>query len=336
MMKKQQKVKQTIFCLLIMLIWSQSSGVLASGFNQVQSIELQKGWNAIYLKVTPDRKALDDYFAETPITQVNTFFDDSAAIQFIVDPDEQKWKKERWRKWISPNSEDSALTDLFVLSANRAYLVFATQDYQWRLEGQTQTPANHWFPNTYNLTGFYIDDDARVSFRDYFSGSAAHQSLNIYKLESGNWTKVISPATERIQSNQAYWIYTKGASNYPGPLQIRLNTGQSSLDFNAISRRLNVSVRNLGIKGTRFEFEHVSGNNSDLVPILYQVQRNGQTSINSDLTAIGNRSISQGEYRKLTFVIDRRQMSRDENRESLLFVSGSGMRIPIPVAAQRN
>lgn len=326
---------KALFILVVILTSSKSTIVEASGWNQVQKIVLKSGWNAIFLKVTPQRQPLDLLFEGTPITQVNAFYDDAAANQFIIDPSETGWKKEQWRQWLHPSSADSALTDLFVLFSNRAYLVYTTEDYVWEIEGEAALPTIDWRPNNYLLTGFYVDDESTLSFGDYFESSRAHQLFDIYKMVSGRWTKVVSPQTEKIDSNQAYWVYTRGASSYPGPMKVEISTGLNSLDFDAVSNRLELTIRNLGSSSLQFNLEHIARNNNPVVPLLSQSRINNQNSVHSDLTQISNRSLSPSEYRKLSLLVDRRNMANSDERESLLFITGSGMRVPVPVIARR-
>ncbi|KPA15969.1 hypothetical protein MHK_003823, partial [Candidatus Magnetomorum sp. HK-1] len=46
-----------------------------------------------------------------------------SSVQFIQDPDSIEWNKDSWLRWVSRESPDAFLNNLFRLNANRAYLV---------------------------------------------------------------------------------------------------------------------------------------------------------------------------------------------------------------------
>lgn len=100
-----------------------------------------------------------------------------------------------------------------------------------------------WHPNTCTLTGLPVDSALAPTFAQFFSGSEAHQRLRIFRLQNGVWKLVRDPASERPQSGEAYWIQTDGASDYQGPLRVKL-PASGELDFDVHGGGYSLQFRN--------------------------------------------------------------------------------------------
>jgi hypothetical protein len=77
-----------------------------------------------------------------------------------------------------------------------------------------------WSPNAFNLLGFAVDPQTAPTFAAYFAGSDAHSQC--YELRNGSWARIENPATTRVKAGKAYWVFSKGGSDYQGPLDLKL------------------------------------------------------------------------------------------------------------------
>src|SRR6478672_5566355 len=85
---------------------------------RVQTLQLQRGWNAVFLEVIPINTAPASVFAGTPINIVATFLGNQTTVQFIRDPATIGWKKEGWTVWYAPQRPESFLTTLFAIGGH--------------------------------------------------------------------------------------------------------------------------------------------------------------------------------------------------------------------------
>jgi len=216
-----------------------------------QSITLQPGWNAIWLEVQPENRATSAVFSNLPVASVWTRAERLSAVDFIQDPSEQAFNEAGWLGWFHPSRPEAFLGSLFVVQANRAYLVKVTNatPISLTLSGRPSLRRADWVPDAYNLRGLPVDPASPPTFLSFFRPSAAHydpttgQLQRIYRLNAaGQWTQ-IAPM-DGIKSGEAYWVYSKGASDYAGPLKVSVELGDS-LDYGLQLTELNLRLANL-------------------------------------------------------------------------------------------
>jgi hypothetical protein len=193
---------------------------------RTQTINLHKGWNSIFLQVTPANTNADAVFAGTPISIVTTYFGANSTVEFIQNPGTIKWKQDGWGAWYAPGRPDSFLSSLAVIHGNRPYLVYSQQDFTWTVQGTASFQRVRWKSNSFNLVGFCLDDQSPPTFAKFFAGSAAHKPYKIYQLVNDQWTQVIDPVRTTMKSGEAYWVYCTGTSDYQGPLMTKLASSQ--------------------------------------------------------------------------------------------------------------
>lgn len=232
---RTQKIHKKIGVYLYVFLLSAIMNILpyksVAGTTITQTFNLIKGWNAIFLEVYPDEPDLDTTFKDTPISQVLSYFPASTPTQFIQNPDEIDWKKEKWQVWFQPGHPQEYLKTLHALIDNQAYIVFSTSDYTLQITGTPGIQTRQWQPDAFNLVGFYVDSIAPPTFAQYFAGSRNHQDMTIYALNNGIWKAIEHPDQTLIQKSTAYWVYCEGGSQYPGPLEIKLPGANTYLDF---------------------------------------------------------------------------------------------------------
>jgi hypothetical protein len=215
-----------------------------------QRIALQPGWNSVWLEVDPIDSASSGVFTGIPITSVWTFQARSSSVDFIQDPNEPVWNKSQWLVYLPTNRVESFQNTLFHLRANRAYLVClsGSTTVVWSVTGRPSLRAEKWVPDAYNLRGFPIDPAAPPSFEAFFKPSPAHfvastrQIEKIYRLSAtGKWG-LVNPS-DTLRSGEAYWVYTRGASDFVAPLKVEPEMGDG-LDFGETLESLKLRFEN--------------------------------------------------------------------------------------------
>ena len=191
-----------------------------SGHQRVQEIALSAGWNSVYLAVEPVDAAPEKVFAGLPVDTVATLFENPVSNQFVTDPSVDLFKSQGWGVWYAPGKPEAFLKSLDAVNGNRAYLVHAKSACSWKATGNALMPAVAWRPDAYNFVGFGVRSQGGPTFAQFFAGSKAHTGQAIYRLAEGRWKKVLQPAGETMKAGEAFWVYTKGASDYQGPLGI--------------------------------------------------------------------------------------------------------------------
>jgi len=302
-----------------------------SDLNRMQSFHLEKGWNAIFLEINPEEKDTDKVFSSLAIDQVATFYPQSTSVQYIKDPSEN-WKHEGWLKWVPPDSPYAFLKNLYHLHAAQAYLIHASETIVWQVKGEATFSHPRWRPNSFNLTGFYIDPDNPPSFATYFENSKAHAHLLIYDLINNQWKKITDPQTHFIQSGKAYWVYCQGESDYMGPLDITLPM-EDALAFHLFSSRLRIDLKNTTEFPITCQFESIAGlNNEPNVSLSLRSSHAVQNVISDDLSNNSQQTLESEQQKTLYFEV-RRDRMQTGTYHSLLKLRGGGSCFYIPVSA---
>lgn len=195
-----------------------------------QVIELSKGWNAVFLEVEPLDVAPGRVFESLPVDMVAGYFPQEASTQFVTNPGTQLFKGQGWGVWYAENRPDAFLKTLNSIYGQQAYLIHATQACSWKLEGLVSQGKVRWTADAYTLTGFSVKAQGAPSFAEFFSASPAHLRQPIYRLVNDVWRKVTNPAAEVMRSGESFWVYTKGGSDYQGPLSVEAGDGLLMLD----------------------------------------------------------------------------------------------------------
>lgn len=208
---------------------------------RVQTIQLQQGWNAVFLEVQPSNAAPDQIFTNLPVSIVASFNSRDRSVDFVTDPSKTQWKKDGWGVWYSSNRPDNFLTTLYALDGNRCYLVQADQACTLTVEGQQLLEPIRWKSDSFNIVGFTLDSISPPTFQQFFKGSKAHSSLQAYRLLNSRWV-LVDPATTQMRDGEAYWVYCTGGSSFQGPVTVKLPFGKNGL-FNEDGSPLDVVFR---------------------------------------------------------------------------------------------
>lgn len=275
-MKKLQS--RSCFLLVSLLLFNagmrlhgQAEGV---GPFRTQTIELEAGWNAVYLEVEPLETEPSALFAGTPIEIVAAYFRPTTAMEFIDSPSEVLPDRKSWNVWYAPERDDALLSHLFAIQAHHAYLVYTEAAYTWSLEGSPYHDTIQWHPNAHSLVGFPINAAERPTFANFFTGSKAqaHASLQVYSLEDGRWVLVTNPESVFMEPGVAYWTYSAGASEFSGPLIVDFaNSSAGGIVYSETSGAQQLTITNVSIYPQTLSLALQPGT-TGLLPVAYIIR----------------------------------------------------------------
>ncbi len=192
----------------------------SGGMLRTQTVELQTGWNAVYLELDPTQTDPATLFAGQPVDVVASFVAPAKGAQFVRNPTASLLSSFGWSVWYAPARSDAFLTSLHALYGGKPYLIHATTNATLTYSGEFALEALVWTPDAYNFVGFTVADPGAPTFQQFFGGSPAHNHNKIYRMVEGTWRQVIDPAAQTMRAGEAFWIYCDGRSDYPGPLQV--------------------------------------------------------------------------------------------------------------------
>lgn len=233
-----------------------------------QTIELEPGWNAVYMHVEPIDRDIRKVFSGVPVASVWRWIPEEAGSEFIRDPAEGLDNIEGWFAWFPEPRPEAFLSNLFRIDANEAYLIEleGNQTEQIVIEGRPRYRPTRWETDTFTLTGLFIDPEAPPTFAEFFERSPAHRGQPIYQLDpDGTWHEV-NPSTAAINSGEAYWIRTRGNSRYQGKMNLVLDSGDS-LEFSAALTENLMVLRNRSDQHGTFLIRRLNGNT---MPLAWQ------------------------------------------------------------------
>lgn len=285
-----------------------------------QSFELQPGWNAVWLEVEATDRAPASVFAGLPLRSVWSWADRVSATDFIQNPGDAGWNRAQWLSYFPEGSPEAVLSNLRAILPQRAYLVRlgGDQPVRWSITGRpiVRTPA--WAADAFNLRGFPVDPTAPPTFRSFFRASPAHYDPASDHLEEiftlspdGRWTAVAPDA--RMQRGLAYWVFTRGASDFVAPFHLEMSSGDL-LDFDATERRVDFTLNNRLALTKGIRIEHLSSNAPPL--LLVQSPLSGSTNLTKPLN-IHTQLVNGATSHRLVIALNRAELPSANPTSSL-------------------
>jgi hypothetical protein len=221
----------TAMCALGMF-WSTSAQ--AEWARQV--LELEPGWNAVFLEVQPDANLCKEVFADVPVESVWFWNGSDEPARFVQDPTNLVPELPDWLTWFPAESPKNFLSDLFAVHGGRAYLIElgGNDPLNLELQGRLVVRKKKWVPDSLNLVGFHVNGEEPPTFRDFFSHDKATANQPVYRISTaGEAVLVADPTKETLEPGKAYWVLCDGNSNYDGPLGLTLE-GTDGLAFGEV------------------------------------------------------------------------------------------------------
>lgn len=291
-----------------------------------QTFTLQPGWNAIYLEVDPSDRTPSAVFTNLPILSVWTWKTRLSATDFIQNPSEPAFNRDEWLVYFPESKPEAQFNNLFAVVPRRAYLVRLDGPSAITLKVTGKVSLRHpsWAPDAYNLRGFPVDTVSPPSFQTFFRVSPAHydsrtrQLQPIYRLTAGGVWVQVQPH-ETMRRGEAYWVYTRGASEFIAPLTLSAASFEG-LVFDASVSELTLNIRNDASEPLRIAFSNTQANdpplqisnplasdpNLRLLPMQAQFELSASAGSGVSVTLAANRgSMVSSFYETLYEVRDR-------------------------------
>ena len=96
------------FLLVELVFFGLSANVALADSVRQQTVSVHKGWNAIYLHVTPTNTQPGSVFSGTPVSIVAANFGLTTSVQYVQNPGSISWKKDGWSVWYGPSTIPTA------------------------------------------------------------------------------------------------------------------------------------------------------------------------------------------------------------------------------------
>lgn len=312
-----------------------------------QIVDLQAGWNAVWLEVEPrgtDGKPLapSAVFTDPAITTIASFFPGSAAGEFVVDTAEASLNRDGWTAWY--RNDPARQSTLAAVLGHRAYLIRAASAVTVPLTGEASFHVHPWVPDAYNLVGFGLVAGSEPTFARFFGPAGAKHPVSlIMKLNpaDGSWVPV--SATEKLARNTAYWVYAAGNSTYQGPFRVDIR-GAGELDYGSVRRDEELLLFNETSATANFAVDRVNAANGlDLVHLIRNPATLSETLgvaiVNFAITGVGARQSAVETLRlqrNWTDASARRQLYRISSASlgTYFWLPVTGTRADVEPAAQ--
>ena len=214
---------------------------------------LKGGWNAIYLHGDASHATPATLFKDYPdVQEVWRWNPNPTQVQFTTTPLIPSAGTAEWTVWKS----DGSVSALSKMVGQTAYLVkcsgTTSSSYSVTIPQKVLPPSASWVRNGANLMGFpsKLAGGVYPSMGSYFATfpAAIASNVKIFKytggeLGQGNPLLVFSPATEKLDRNQAYWFDSEVVGNFYAPVEISLSNS-SGIDFGRTGSTITVRLLN--------------------------------------------------------------------------------------------
>lgn len=336
-------------CALVALVMSTWAAELP---RMAQSIRLVKGWNAIYIKGTPNETP-DQLFASWPVDTVGLY--DAAAFtatrQFAAGLDTEGVATTGMRVWRRSDPDASTLN---TLHGNAVYLCRATAAYTTTIYGVPEAMRLSWHPASgtnavLNYVGISLastNTSNKASLAKYFSGLDAGSTF----MKSIYGTAADGPQPSPVAVTQAgdgavIVMDATTSSDWSGVLYV---TPARGVDFETNLLTSVVKVRNDGATARTVKLSLRMGDApvlTDRMPVPQILWRDrssatGWNAANVLPNAEPSRQLAPGESWTIEFALDRSQfngIAKGVQYGGLLTFTdvdgGSGFATTIPVSA---
>lgn len=302
---------------------------------RTQTIALHKGWNAVYLAVTPSPADPSTVFANTPVSIAAIFLPRDTPVEYIQNPGTISWKKDGWSVWYAPNRPDTFLSNLHSLAGNQAYLLFAQTACTLQVIGTVSLQSVQWRANSFNFVGFPLDDQSPPTFDQFFNGSTAHQPYRIYHLVNDQWMQISGATLTTMQPGEAFWIYCNGSSSYQGPLSAQVPSSQAITFANNADSYITLANQSPNPMTVRLDTVATDAG-LPLTIMLRGVTPTNMTEMVFDLpSSIPIASLEPGAATTVRFGLHRANMTSPTQTTLLKLTTDTGAQVWIPVTGTR-
>lgn len=296
------------------------------GGTVAQTIQLEPGWNAVYVRVEPSDRDIRSVFAGLPVASVWRWIPDETGAEFVEDPAEGLDNIDGWFAWFPEPRPEAFLSNLFRIDPNTAYLIEmeGSQTHEITIEGRPKFLPQQWQTDAFTLTGLPVSPTSPPTFREFFETSPAHADQPVYQLSAnGRWQEV-DKSTTAVRDGEAYWIHTRGASKFQGKMGVVLDQGDS-LEYSAALTEVKFVLRNKSGMNGSFLIRRLGGNTMPLA-FLNEDPETGEIAwpVLQDQLVL---PAPEGENIQFTLAILREQFSSSRMEQVLEITDETGQRV---------
>nr|MBP7830566.1 hypothetical protein [Kiritimatiellia bacterium] len=221
---------------------------------RTQSVDLQPGWNAVYLEVQPEPRLLDEVFTNRAVESVWKWDRRFSHIEFTTDPYTLEPEDPHWLVWLPADDARRFLSRLFTLQGGQAYLVKVPTNaagYTLPVKGRVIVPLTDWYAHGLNLVGFPVHPNNPPTFSSFFAFTEEVDTTRgvnnkLFSINSaGRGVTIVQPNRETVAAGKAYWVGCDSDPKYAGPL-VAAPSGVGAVDFGSHVVQQELTIRNLG------------------------------------------------------------------------------------------
>ena len=343
---------------LALLFLASGIGLALEARYVTETIELNPGWNGIYLESTPENAECEAFFAKTPVERVGAYLPDaySSTAQVRSDGSEILQQPVSYYVWAKGAAIGSTLKRLV---GGTAYLVYATAAAKISFYGIPRAPQMTWRvadakgAGFMNLAGVSVGgtkaelSQSATTPAAYFGEGPFGRSGVCYQIAgtqpSGpTFLPMSFMGRPQLYSGRAYAFTAERAGDWPGVVGVTGLGWNGLADFGDTGTRVAFAVRNHGATNRTFRLTALRSAKRDegFPPLARRVADSPLvTSAWSNLThqAFWEVELAAGEQTTVELALDRRGMSPGAAYGAVIAVEdmsgGSAMRVRVPVAA---
>lgn len=311
-----------------------------------QIVTLNSGWNAVFLEVEP--ADVDNHpsvvFAGLGADLLSVWAWNSNAgtvdtVEYIQNPNELI---DTGSQMLNYQPGNPGVSNLHAIRGNQAYLIQMANPLTGAgtlaITGEPKVPDVNWKPNSFNFVGFHVDVASPPNFHDFFKSSSAHNGdfvadrtePEIYVLDNATSSWVEVPFSEAMKKGEGFWIYTKGSSEFNGPVSVQLERADGlhygdtlttqDVVFNNDSASEKTISLSLPANGVPLYYWNV--NTANNIPTWSQFPSGNMNLV-----------IAAGESQRLSLGVNRSMILATEANIGVTDSQGTSFEIPVSVAS---
>jgi len=308
------------------------SNPLSAQYKQ-QVINLDSGWNAVFLEVEPVNRNLDALLNGKNINSVWKWNGEFESIEFFEDADDLLLDDPEWLVWLPdrPGTENITVRDLYALQGGSTYLINSDGFETLTITGKPTLRDQNWLSNSFNLVGFCFDPMNVPTYSEFFGNASSIYNPDngdpsvvqpaYQMMPDGNWAQM--SAGDLLTCGEAYWIYSSGNTDFQGPGKPTTEQ-QNELVFGRTIQEQVLSLNNTTESPITYTINLNEGLtppegeplNAGAVPLMvyaqdqYSTQPEVLNKIGFELLTDGMTfEVASGERRNLRIAVDRTQFA---------------------------
>ncbi len=211
-----------------------------------QVIELNPGWNSVWLEVQPEPRTPGLVFAGAPVESVWMWNRQFSPVQYLADASQLKPEDPSWLAYLPSGLPGTNALRLNAVLGCKAYLIKSTNStpFTLRVQGVPFVRSPAWIPDSLNLVGFHVGSGAST-FSSILQPEPALRGSPVYRLAAdGSWLMSSAPNSDLVRPGEAFWTVTSGATSYGGPIGLALDQ-IDRIDFGRTLTEVSFKVQNL-------------------------------------------------------------------------------------------